>query len=235
IGSHTVATVPHLSEKGCSNIVQLNNGHILRDIVTQFEQIGYLSFYSTLNSKNFQIPQSRPRFFLVAFREDLGISNFNFPDPKHQEVNLEKIIVRGDYSIPISEKWNQYIDYYAGRITAAQLSFKLPKTRVKIERVHPDVDLDNCVYQMRSSGIRAISIKRPFPTFAVSVSGGGAMIPVYSKERRHLSLLEIKRLMGFPDSFSFPVSRTAAIKQLANAVCPSVIQSIGKNISRVLA
>lgn len=96
------------------------------------------------------------------------------------------------------------------------------------------MDLDNCIYQMRSSGIRAISIKRPFPTFAVSISGGGAMIPVYSKERRHLSLLEIKRLMGFPDNFHFPVSRTSAIKQLANAVCPPVIQSIGETISRVL-
>ena len=40
------------------------------------------------------------------------------------------------------------------------------------------------------SSFTAISIQKPFPTFAVSVSGGGAMIPVYSKERRHLSLLE---------------------------------------------
>ncbi len=87
---------------------------------------------------------------------------------------------------------------------------------------------------MRSSGIRAISIQKPFPTFAVSVSGGGAMIPVYSKERRHLSLLEIKRLMGFADDYYFPVSRTAAIKQLSNAVCPPVIKHIGINITKSL-
>jgi len=68
------------------------------------------------------------------------------------------------------------------------------------------------------------------PTFAVSVSGGGAMIPVYSKERRHLSLIEMKRLMGFDDDFIFPVSRTNAIKQLANAVCPPVIHSIAKDL-----
>ena len=68
------------------------------------------------------------------------------------------------------------------------------------------------------------------PTFAVSISGGGAMIPVYSKERRHLNLLEMRRLMGFPDDFKFPVSRTNAIKQLANAVCPPVIDSIAKDI-----
>ncbi len=54
---------------------------------------------------------------------------------------------------------------------------------------------------MRSSGIRAISIQKPFPTFAVIVSGGGAMIPLYSKEGRHLSLLETKRwLFGLCDA-----------------------------------
>ncbi len=84
---------------------------------------------------------------------------------------------------------------------------------------------------MRSSGIRAISIQKPFPTFAVSVSGGGAMIPVYSKERRHLSLLEIKRLMGFADDYYFPVSRTAAIKQLSHAVYLPVIGTLPMVVS----
>ena len=56
------------------------------------------------------------------------------------------------------------------------------------------------------------------------------MIPIYTGERRHLNLLEMKRLMGFPDDFKFPISRTNAIKQLANAVCPPVIQSIGQDI-----
>ena len=95
-----------------------------------------------------------------------------------------------------------------------------------LERIDKNADLNDCVFQMRSSGIRALSIDKPLPTFAVSVSGGGAMIPVYSKERRHLSLIEMKRLMGFADDFIFPVSRTKAIKQLANAVCPPVIASI---------
>jgi len=69
-----------------------------------------------------------------------------------------------------------------------------------------------------------------FPTFAVSNSGGGAMIPVLTKERRHISVSEIKRLMGFPDSFVFSVSRTHSIKQLANAVCPPVISAITEKI-----
>ena len=83
---------------------------------------------------------------------------------------------------------------------------------------------------MRSSGIRAYPVDGVLPTLAVSISGGGAMIPVYTKERRHLSLTELKRIMGFPDDFEFPVSRTDAIKQLANAVCPPVISAIGESL-----
>jgi DNA (cytosine-5)-methyltransferase 1 len=212
------------------NIIRLEKGEVLKQIISEFEKIGYDCNHTVLDSKHFGIPQSRPRFVFVATRKDLGVPNFNFSFSHQKEVSVESIIERGDNSIPVSDRWNQYIDYYSGRIAAPDLNFTLPKTRVKIERADANIDLDNCIYQIRSSGIRAISVKRPFPTFAVSVSGGGAMIPVYSKERRHLSVLEIKRLMGFPDNYSFPVSRTHSIKQLSNAVCPPVIENIGNKI-----
>lgn len=41
--------------------------------------------------------------------------------------------------------------------------------------------------------------------------------------------------MGFPESFDLTaVSRTDAIKQLANAVCPPVIESICDDIKRAI-
>ncbi|MFM7363783.1 MAG: DNA cytosine methyltransferase [Cuspidothrix sp.] len=215
-------------------MISLNQGQILKQIISRLQENNYIPFYGIIDSKFFQVPQSRPRFFMIAFRKDLGISSFIFPNPSYPEIHIENIIEKGDYSIPISSKWHEYIDYYAGRINDQQLSFILPKTRISLERSDHNIDYDNCIYQIRSSGIRAISVKRPFPTLAVSASGGGAMIPVYTKERRHLSLLEIKRLMGFPDHFSFPVSRTSAIKQLANSVCPSVIKHLGLKISELL-
>ena len=115
------------------------------------------------------------------------------------------------------------------------MSFPLPKTRVRLERIANNCNLDDCVFQIRSSGIRAYSLDEPFPTFAVSNSGGGAMIPVLSKERRHLNLVEMRRIMGFPEWYDLShVSRTDAIKQLANAVCPPVIESICNDIKRAI-
>ena len=112
--------------------------------------------------------------------------------------------------------------------------FQVPKTRKRIERVSENCDINDCVLQIRSSGIRAYSLDGQFPTFAVSNSGGGAMIPVLTKEKRHLSVLEMKRIMGFPDEFLFPVSRTDSIKQLANAVCPPVISAIYDEIVKTI-
>ena len=39
-----------------------------------------------INSKDYGIPQSRERLFVVGFRKDLGIENFKFP----MEINLER-------------------------------------------------------------------------------------------------------------------------------------------------
>lgn len=42
-------------------------------------------------------------------------------------------------------------------------------------------------------------------------------------------------MQGFPDSFEFPVSNTAAMKQLGNSVAVPVIQAVGKSIIDVLS
>ena len=189
-----------------------------------------------MDSAKFGVPQSRPRLYIVAFNSTtLGKVEFRFPDGGKQIFKtVRDILVPGDFSIPISEKWKEYIDLYTGIKTENEMSFQVPKTRKRIERVSENCDINDCVLQIRSSGIRAYSLDGQFPTFAVSNSGGGAMIPVLTKEKRHLSVLEMKRIMGFPDEFLFPVSRTDSIKQLANAVCPPVISAIYDEIVKTI-
>lgn len=216
------------------NLITHNKKKTMNYIVNSLESLGYNVFYNILDSSYYGVPQSRPRIYILAFRKDLNVHEFNFSEGNNYQTPLKVAMNYGDYSIPITPKWDTYIDLYTGKITEEQIEFIVPKTRKKLERIGKDVILDNCVFQIRSSGIRAFSLDHPYPTFAVSNSGGGAMIPVYSKERRHLNLMEMKRIMGFPDNFKFPVSRTDAVKQLANAVCPPVITSIGKDIIKYM-
>jgi DNA (cytosine-5)-methyltransferase 1 len=212
------------------NLVSHQKGETLKSIFDLLNNAGYVPCYKVINSKNFGVPQSRERVFIVAIRKDIYRLDFYFPAGKPNKICFNDIVNHNDNSIPISKKWNEYIDLYTGTKSEEELSFDVPKTRKKIERIAEGVVLNDCILTMRSSGIRAYPTTGILPTLAVSISGGGAMIPVYTKERRHLSLLELKRIMGFPDSYKFPVSRTDAIKQLANSVCPPVIYAIGKEI-----
>lgn len=212
-----------------ANLVRINQGNTFKIIFQDLESLDYQVYYEVLDSANFGVPQARKRVYIVAIRNDISSFGFAFTQKRSPKIPFKNSIIKGDDSIPISNKWQTYIDLYTQKITAEEVPFVLPKTRKSLERMDHQVDLEDCIFQIRSSGIRALSIDKPLPTFAVSVSGGGAMIPVYSKERRHLSLTEMKRLMGFEDDFLFPVARTQAIKQLANAVCPPVIESIVKD------
>lgn len=220
--------VPHL--------LKHNSGKTYSVIKCHLENNGYKVFDIVLNSTYFGIPQSRPRLYIVCFKHSqYGDIEFKFTEKQTKKTALRGYLHNGDYSIPISEKWQEYIDLYTNRKTIDDISFALPKTRTKLERISNNCNLNDCVFQIRSSGIRAYSLDEPFPTFAVSNSGGGAMIPVLSKERRHMNLTEMRRIMGFPEWYDLnSVSRTEAIKQLANAVCPPVIASICEDIKRSL-
>ena len=51
---------------------------------------------------------------------------------------------------------------------------------------------------------------------------------------RLFSELELKRLMGFPDNFKVPVSRTQMYKQFGNSAAVPMIKSISKEIKKYL-
>lgn len=217
-----------------SNLLRHDKGRTFTYILQSLNDLKYTVFHRVLDSSYFGVPQRRPRIYIVAFKNDIDSTGFTITEKRTNETNFRPFIEHDDSSIPISSKWQHYIDLYTGKKSVNEITFNVPKTRVSLERVSKKADLNNCILQIRSSGIRAISVDEPMPTFAVSHSGGGAMIPVYTGERRHLNLTEMKRIMGFPDTFEFGVARTHAIKQLANAVCPPVIESLGKDIQQIL-
>ena len=78
--------------------------------------------------------------------------------------------------------------------------------------------------------------------YTVRVSGRGTLINdrrnwdgyIVDGLERRLTVEETKKMMGFADNFTFPVSDTQAMKQLGNSVAIDVIQVIGKQIMKCL-
>jgi DNA (cytosine-5)-methyltransferase 1 len=65
-----------------SGLQQLNSGSFLKEQVDAYTKAGYVVSYQVLNARDYGVPQSRKRLFIVGVRKDLG-QTFVFPAPTH--------------------------------------------------------------------------------------------------------------------------------------------------------
>ena len=67
-------------------------GSVIKQIVTDFEEAGYITNRYLVNMANYGIPQTRQRVFIVGMRKDLaGEFNFIFPKETHRKENWVSI------------------------------------------------------------------------------------------------------------------------------------------------
>lgn len=65
-----------------SGLQQLNSGTFLKEQVDAYGKAGYNLSYKVLNAKDYGVPQSRKRLFIVGIRKDIN-QVFEFPSPTH--------------------------------------------------------------------------------------------------------------------------------------------------------
>ena len=65
-----------------SGLKQLSNGSLLKEQLEAFDAAGYNVSYQLVNAKDYGVPQSRKRLFIVGARKDLNQS-FEFPPVTH--------------------------------------------------------------------------------------------------------------------------------------------------------
>ena len=79
------------------NVKGLRNhdkGKTLKTILnTLREDLGYfVPEPQIINAKEYGVPQNRERIFIVGFRKDLGIDNFEYPIGTNKNVAIEDIL-----------------------------------------------------------------------------------------------------------------------------------------------
>ena len=195
-----------------ANLARHDNGNTLRVILDALDGLGYNVHYQILNAAHYGVPQIRKRIYFVCFRKDLQV-DFSFPEPTFEDVAVEDYLEEN-----VDETY--YLDINS-------ITFYKPDTTVR------QLDTYRMGYiKSISQGRRVYGVKGCAPTFVVSARGpAGSTEAYYINGRvRRLTPYEVKRIMGFPDDFIFPVKKGRIYQQLGNSVAVPVVRMIAEKI-----
>lgn len=193
-------------------------GEVLRQIVSDFENIGYSCRVSLLNSADYGAPQRRVRCFILGSR---GGEAPQFPEPTHKN----KWISLGNFL-----KANEDHD-------KRNWVEPTPEMERKIRKLPEGTGL-------RSPGIKEPT--RPgghwgykqggfiadmkLPSRTISGSTSQDWIRTIDGELRRLTLKEVTGIQCFPAGWQFCGSKAQKFKQVGNAVPTVFGEAIGKSL-----
>jgi len=174
-----------------------------------------------MNAKDFGVPQQRERIYIVGFRKDLGITEFEYPTPIDKKVTFSEV----------KEKSIVPTKYY--------LSTQYLKTLVNHKDRH----------ESKGNGFGYAIIKDDSIANSIVVGGMGRERNLVIDNRitdytpttkikgivnregiRKMTPREWARLQGFPDNYIIPVADASAYKQFGNSVAVPAIEATGKMI-----
>lgn len=197
------------------NFEKHDGGNTIQRVEKELNNIGYKVFSKVLCASDFEVPQQRKRIYIVAFRNDLNIDAFIFPQGHSQFKVLKDILInKAENKI----KGNYYID------RNYTIKNELKQKENKLIRIG-EIGLGR-------QGERIYSIYGQATTLSSQGGGLGGKTGMYliRKKVRKLFPRECARLMGFPDSFKLSNSQEQNYKQFGNSVVVDVIQAIVKEV-----
>lgn len=226
---------PMVFLENVKGLVSHKEGKTLNTILSTLRKLGYFPHWKVLSSLDFGLPQKRERWYCVAFRKEI---DFKFPKPLGGHPVLRDIIDINDNSdkLKLSKFELDRIDYHfqhakPGDRIQHDNSKYAPNTKKGKYGIFsyqkPDGSLRFHVGDRAKTQIQE-AFYACLDTYAPTIIAGRT--PKLWDIRRKLSVLEAKRLQGFPDEFKFPVSDAQAYHQLGNSVSVPIIKLIMKEM-----
>ncbi|MCR4891206.1 MAG: DNA cytosine methyltransferase [Lachnospiraceae bacterium] len=212
----------------CENVkglVMHDRGRTFRVIRQAFRDIGYQVFWKVLNSKDFGVPQNRERIYVVAFRDDLNVGEFVFPEASGKEVSIRDILQEA----PVPSR------YYLSDVYVQTLRAHKARHAAKGHGFGYEVrDLDGIAGTIVCGGMgrerNLIIDERPHSMVPETHIKG----KINKENIRKMTPREWARLQGFPDSYRLKLSDTRLYKQLGNSVTVNVIYAIAEQVRSTL-
>ena len=207
------------------NLIKHDEGKTFKVIQKTLDELGYTIFHQVLNTGQFGLPQNRERIYIVAFRKDLNITEFNFPKPYQKAVSLEMFLENNPSNAKVI--YREDIEIYKNFTLQKSLfdELILPNKPIQIGKVNKGGQGER-IYHPVGHAI----------TLSAHGGGVGSKTGLYLVDGkiRKLSPRECSRIQGFPDSYILNESDSQAYKQFGNSVSVPVIQTIFSEIKKQL-
>jgi DNA (cytosine-5)-methyltransferase 1 len=183
------------------------------ELLRELARLGYDAVWRLLNASDYGVPQLRPRFVLVALRPPFA-ARFQWPEPLGQPPTVGQAI--GD--LMAAAGW-------PGATSWQQNAGDIAPTLVGGSKKHggPDLGPTRAKKQWETLGVNGWGIADLPP---------GPDFPLH--DRPKLTLRMTARLQAFPDAWAFAGGKTAAYRQIGNALPPPVAQAVGMSIRAAL-
>ena len=174
-----------------------------------------------INAKNFGVPQNRERIYIVGFRADMEIEQFEYPNPLNKKVSFalvkEKKVPPTKYFL--SAQYLKTLKSHKARHIKKGNGFGF--------EIIPDEGISNAIVVGGMGRERNLVSDNRITDYAPTTHIKGK---VNREGIRKMTPREWARLQGFPDKYIIPVADASAYKQFGNSVAVPAIQATAKKI-----
>ncbi len=236
-GLHSMPLMPKGVESEGQNVPheQTEPGSLLRELIRQFESIGYRVDCYLVNSVNYGAPQIRERLLCIGSQFDLDP---DFPVPKYSNRPIDKL--------PPFRTLGDVIGAGFDDPDPSLMNFS-PRKLKYLAMVPPGGNWRNLPIEVqkesmgkswylkggRSAYWRKLSFDFPSPTVVTMPNHAGTSM-CHPTELRALTVGEMAAIQEFPRDWSFVGSPTDKCRQIGNAVPPRLGEAAGQVIQRLL-
>jgi len=192
-------------------ILSIAGGGIIKQIVSDFENAGYIVTVTLVNMANYGVPQIRQRVFIIGQHKNLGkVMLFQFPKKTHGKNGNPQPWVSIKTALkhyPNPDKPNKCLNHIYSSYKVEYRNF---------------------------TGHRATDPNKPSPTILARGNGKGGVcaIPHYNGKRR-LTIRESATIQTFPEKFEFIGRMNSCYRQIGNAVPVQFAKLLGKELVRL--
>jgi DNA (cytosine-5)-methyltransferase 1 len=169
-----------------------------------------------INAKDFGVPQQRERIYIVGFRKDQGVTDFEYPKPTMKKVKFADV---KEEEVPatkyfLSTQYVQTLHNHKARHESKGNGFGFA--------IIPDVGIANAIVVGGMGRERNLVIDHRITDYTPTTHIKGT---VNREGIRKMTPREWARLQGFPNEYLIPVADASAYKQFGNSVAVPAIQA----------